>query len=42
MEKGGRERKKEVERGKERVEEGGRGQKIVEESEENGTSQKRI
>ena len=42
MEKGGRERKKEVERGKERVEEGGRGQKIVEESEENGTSQKRV
>ena len=42
MEKGGRERKKEVERGKERVEEGGRGQKIEEESEENGTSQKRV
>ena len=42
MEKGGRERKKEVERGKERVEEGGRGQKIVEESEEDGTSQKRV
>ena len=42
MEKGGRERKKEVERGKERVEEGGRGQKRAEEREESGTSHKRV